>query len=388
MTRAWTLALEYYLLLPLGGVIALIWANTAGDSYFRVAQALAFAVNDIGLAFGLAYVAQEVIEATLPGGAFHPWRRAILPVIAGAGGTIGAVAVYITYIHTADELVLRQGWPIACGADIFLCLALGRIVFRRGVAISFLMLVAIVGDVVGLAAISRHRLAATVHPGAGGLIIAAIAISIALRQSRVRSMWPYLSLAGPLAWLGCYWAGVHPALSLLPIVPFFSRSARSLDEFAPSRGAHGAAGHFESTFAYPVQGVAFFFGLVNAGVLLHGFDTGTWAVLAASLAGRPLGILAAVVLAVTSGVAPPRDIGWRDLIVIAFAASPGVAFSLFLASAVFPDGPLLVETRVGAIATIAGAPLALAAARLLRVGRFVDRRATQPVQTPLMDGRA
>ena len=74
MTRAWTLALEYYLLLPLGGVIALIWANTAGDGYFRVAQALAFAVNDIGLAFGLAYVAQEVIEATLPGGAFHPWR--------------------------------------------------------------------------------------------------------------------------------------------------------------------------------------------------------------------------------------------------------------------------------------------------------------------------
>ena len=137
-----------------------------------------------------------------------------------------------------------------------------------------------------------------------------------------------------------------------------------------------------------MQGVAFFFGLVNAGVLLHGFDTGTWAVLAASLAGRPLGILAAVLLAVTSGVAPPRDIGWRDLIVIAFAASPGVAFSLFLASAVFPDGPLLVETRVGAIATIAGAPLALAAARLLRVGRFVDRRATQPVQTPLMDGRA
>jgi Na+/H+ antiporter NhaA len=137
-----------------------------------------------------------------------------------------------------------------------------------------------------------------------------------------------------------------------------------------------------------VQGVAFFFGLVNAGVLRHGFGTGTWAVLAASLGGRPLGIFAAVLFAVTSGVAPPRDVGWKELIVIAFAASSSVAFSLFLASAVFPEGPLLVETKVGAMATIAGAPLALAAARLLRVGRFVDRHATQPVQSPLMDGRA
>ena len=386
--RAWRLALEYELLLPLGGVMALIWANTAGDSYFRVAQALAFAVNDIALAFGLAYVTQEVIEATLPGGAFHPWRRAVLPVIAGAGGTIGAVAVYVAYTHAADEQVLAQGWPIACGVDLFLCLALARIVFRRGAAVSFLLLVAVAGDVVGLAAISPQRLAGTVHPAAGGLVIAAMAISVALRRSRVRSTWPYLLLAGPLAWLGCYWAGVHPALSLLPIVPFFSRSARSLDEFAHARGAHGAAGHFESTFAYPAQGVAFFFGLVNAGVLLQGFDTGTWAVLAASLAGRPLGILAAVLFALTLGVAPPREVGWKDLVVIAFAASSGVAFSVFLASAVFPDGPLLAETKIGAIATIAGAPLALVAARLLRVGRFVDRHAMQPVQSPLMDGRA
>ena len=47
-----------------------------------------------------------------------------------------------------------------------------------------------------------------------------------------------------------------------------------------------------------------------------------------------------------------------------------LAFGLFFATAVFPDGPLLIETKMGAIATAAGALLALAAARLLWVGRF------------------
>ena len=74
MTRAWRFALEHYVVLPLGGLIALVWANTDAVSYFEVAQALAFAVNDIGMAFVLAYLAQEVIEAALPGGALHPWR--------------------------------------------------------------------------------------------------------------------------------------------------------------------------------------------------------------------------------------------------------------------------------------------------------------------------
>ena len=62
MTRDWRSALPYYPLLPLGALIALVWANTAGDSYFRVAQTLAFPVNEVGVAFGLASLAQEVVD--------------------------------------------------------------------------------------------------------------------------------------------------------------------------------------------------------------------------------------------------------------------------------------------------------------------------------------
>jgi hypothetical protein len=154
-------------------------------------------------------------------------------------------------------------------------------------------------------------------------------------------------------------------------VPFFTHTARDLNVLTGAdRSAHRTAGHFEHVFEYPVQVIAFSFGLVNAGVLLRGFDTGTWAVLTASLVGRPVGILAAVGMAAAAGLRLPRHIGWKELIVIALAASPSLAFGLFFAAAVLPDGPTLMETKMGALSTAAGVLLALAVARLLRVGRF------------------
>ena len=388
MTRALRFTLEHYLVLPLGAVIAVVWANTYADSYFQAAQTLAFAVNDIGMAFVLAYLAQEVIEAALPGGTLHPWRRTIVPVIAGIGGALGAIAVYSAYVRSGDEEVLAQGWPVACAVDILLCLAIARSIFPRGVAPTFLLLLAIASDVVGLAVISPHSLVADVYPAAALLIVPAMGASAVMRRAGVRSIWPYLWLSGSLTWLGCYWAGVHPALALLPIVPFFTHTARDLPVVGgANRSTHRRHGHFEYVFEYPVQVVAFMFGLVNAGVLLRGVDTGTWAVLTASLVGRPAGILAAVGIAVAGGMHLPRHIGWRELVVMALAASPGLTFGVFFATAMFPTGPLLIETKIGAMATAAGALLALAAARLLRVGRFAHiATERQRVQAQLTGG--
>jgi len=82
-------------------VIALVWANLAHASYARVAAALAFPVNDIGMAFFFALATKEVVEATAPGGALHTWRRAALPVIAAAGGMAVPSAIYVMYVIAA-----------------------------------------------------------------------------------------------------------------------------------------------------------------------------------------------------------------------------------------------------------------------------------------------
>ena len=41
---------------------------------------------------------------------------------------------------------------------------------------------------------------------------------------------------------------------------------------------------FELFWRYPAQAALFFFGLVNGGVMLRGYDTGTWALLVGALA--------------------------------------------------------------------------------------------------------
>ena len=137
----------------------------------------------------------------------------------------------------------------------------------------------------------------------------------------------------------------------------------------PAPQAHDTLTLFERWWRLPVEGVLLLFGLVNAGVPLHGLEVGLWAIPMAAL-GRPIGILAAAGVAIAAGLHLPQRVGWRELLVVGCAATIGLIFALFFATAVMPVGPLLLQMKMGALLTIAGSGLAFAVARLLRVGRF------------------
>ncbi len=371
MTRALRFVADHYLLAPIGAIVAIGWANTFGASYFRVADSLAFAVNDVGMAFVLGFVAQEVVEAALPGGTLHPWRRAVLPVIGAVGGVLGAVVTYDAYIFSGDSRNLLQGWPVVSAVDIAFCYFIGKAIFGRGATLTFLLLLAIASDAIGLVLIAYRYPVPDARAAAATLIVPAIWSAARLRRIRLHTMWAQVVVSGTLSWFALYCSGVHPALALLPIVPWLPHSARHLDTPGDPDGArHVSPSHFEHVFRYPVQVVLFLFGLVNAGVLLKGFDDGTWGALTASLVGRPAGILLAVGMGVAAGFQLPRGVHLRDVVVIALATAPALTFGLFFATAVLPVGPLLTELKIGAMASAGGALLAFGTARLLRVGRF------------------
>ena len=371
MTRALRFVADHYLLAPIGAIVAIGWANTFGASYFRVADMLAFAVNDVGMAFVLGFIAQEVVEAALPGGTLHPWRRAALPVIGAVGGVLGAVATYDAYIFSGDSRNLLQGWPVVSAVDIAFCYFTGAAIFGRGARLTFLLLLAIASDAIGLVLIACRYPVPDARAAAALLIVPAIWSAAQLRRIRRQSMWAQLVVSGTLSWFALYWSGVHPALALLPIVPWLPHSARHLDTMGdPDRVRHVSPSHFEHVFRYPVQCLLFLFGLVNAGVLLKGFGDGTWGALTASLVGRPAGILLTVGMGVAAGFQLPRGVYQRDVVVIALATAPAFTFGVFFATAVLPVGPLLTELKIGAMATAAGALLVCGTARLLRVGRF------------------
>jgi Na+:H+ antiporter, NhaA family len=360
--------LDHFLLLPAGAIVALVWANTASESYFRMAHAIAFPVNEIGMSVFLALIAQEVLEAVMPGGELHTWRRWSVAVVAALGGFLGSSGVYLWFVHAKHELVLTQAWATAGAIDIAAGYYLLKLILNRDSAIKFLLLLAVVTDAVGLLIIAT--LPSAIDLGAGGILIAAaMTVLLTLRYQRVRAFWPYFVFAGPLWWGAFYFLGVHPALALVPVVPFLPRESRA-DVIFGEQPVDDPVRRAEHRWYEVAQVSLFLFGLVNAGVLLRGYGTGTWAILAAALAGRPLGILAGVALASVFGMRLPRHIGWGELVVIALATSSGFTFTLLFATSAVAMGPVLTEIKIGALLSVLCALAVLGAARVLRVGRF------------------
>jgi NhaA family Na+:H+ antiporter len=360
---------DRYLLLPIGALIAVLWANLAPESYFRIAHDLAFPVNEIGMAFFLALMAQEALEAVMPGGALHSWRRWSVPVVAAAGGIAGAAGVYLWWVGPfRHEAVLADGWPIATAIDLAAGYYVLKLIGARRAVVAFFLILAIATDAFGMFLVTIRPGAAT--PSAPGILLMLLALGAAgwMSYRGVRAFTPYVLVAGAASWWACWLMGVHPALALVPIVPFLPREPRRrnvLEEAPDDDDIH----HAEHQWNTLVQLVLFFFGLVNAGVLLKGWDTGTFAVLGAALIGRPIGVLAGIGIAVAYGLWAPKHVGWREFVVIALATTSGFTFALFFATSVLPMGAALAQLKMGALLTVAGALVTIGVARGLGVGR-------------------
>jgi NhaA family Na+:H+ antiporter len=359
-------------LLVLGTVIALVWANVARTSYVQFAHAIHFVVNDIGMALFFALAAKEVVEATAPGGALHSPRRAAMPLAAAVGGMLGPAAIFLWMTITFDRPDLERGWAIPCATDIAFSFLAARLVFgEKHPAIPFLLLLAIADDALGLLIIAAFYPTGPINLAEfGALLTAAMGLSWWMRKRPVMDFWPYVMVAGALSWIGFYRGGLHPALALVPIMPFLPHASRDPGLFVASPRAHDTLNEFEHKWKRPVDVMLFFFGLANAGVTFGNVGAGTWFVLVAILAGKPAGILAAAAIAELGGLHRPQRVTWRDLIVVGVVAGIGFTVALFFATAAFPYGRLLDETKMGALLSFSAFVLGLGAAWLLGVGRF------------------
>ena len=365
-------AIEHLLLLPLGALIALVWANTAPESYYRFTFAVAFYVNDIAMVFFFAVMTKEVVEATAPGGVLHPWRRGLLPVATAIGATAIPALLLVQAVDALDEPMLAVAWPVPFATDIAISYFVARSIFGRHPVIPFLLLLAIASDTFGFITIALYHPAREPHLATGALLVAvAMVLAGGLRRARITSFWPYLIGAGGVAWFGLFWSGLHPALALVPIMPFLPHAKRDPGLFVDaSPDAKDTLSRFEIWWRYPAQVALFFFGLVNAGVPFGALEAGTWGVPIAVIIGKPLGVLIAAGVAVAAGLHLPHRIQWRELVVVGLCAAIGFSVGLFFCMALLPPGQLRSEISMGVLVSLAAAPLAILSAKLLRVGRF------------------
>jgi NhaA family Na+:H+ antiporter len=339
MPRLWHFTAEYLLLLPAGAAIALIWANNSPASYFRTTLRIEFFVNDVAMVLFFALITKEVVEATVAGGVLHPWRRAVLPLVAAVGVTTVPLLVFAAVVPLFDE--------------------------------PFFLLVGICANALGVLALGATA-AIPIHLTRFLFLMGtAIGAAVVLRAQHIRSFWPYLLIPGILSWSALYLGGFEPALALVPVLPFVPHGRRDPGFFVDaSPEAHDPLSRFERWARHPAQVALFLFGLVNAGVPLSSLYWGMWSLPIALFVAKPVGLLAGVRAATLMGFHLPHGLGWRELVVVGFVSAIGFTVALFFAAAVLPAGPTLSAIRMGALLSIAGAVLAIGAAASLRCGRF------------------
>lgn len=410
MYRVWNFLTNYSLLLIIGAVIALVWANTNADSYHHFVEfviwdhapighlhdghrtlTLHYLVNDILMAFFFAIAAKEVWEAVILENGSLRGKKAATPLIATAGGMFGPIAVYLglAMVMGSDTYnAVANGWAVPTATDIAFSYLVGRLVFGAGhPAVRFLLLLAIADDAAGLIILAIFYPSGDLAPEWLFVSLAA-AVAVYLffnwlprrldRGNQLRpkstfmrktlSFWPYL-IAGAVSWYAFMRSGLHPALGLLPIVATIPHADRAFGIFNEAEEhLHDLLNTIEHALKHPVEIVLFFFGLLNAGVEFSAMGDATWLVLAGLIIGKPVGIfLMGWIAAGPLKLGLPAGMRAIDLVVIGFVAAIGFTVSLFVAAVAFDPGPVQDAAKMGALFSFAAAILSIIAGKVTRV---------------------
>ncbi|HUH03608.1 MAG TPA: Na+/H+ antiporter NhaA [Kofleriaceae bacterium] len=377
----------------IGGVIAaLLWANLGPESYAAFLHyspfgehsdlTFHFLFNDIFMVFFFGIAAGEITEACLPGGALNPPRRAVNPILATVGGVVGPVAVYLIWAQATGDASIVNGWGVPTATDIALAWLVARMVFGKGhPAVSFLLLLAVADDGIGLGIIAV-KYPDPLHPTEPvylALVAVAMVAAFAMRRFGIKHFAWFVLGPGVLSWLGLLLAHLHPALALVAIVPFMPHAEKDFGLFAEEEeegpGAADTLNRFQAFFRTPVDFGLFGFGIANAGVMVSNVGNATWAVLVALIVGKTLGVFLFGAIGQLLGFPLPAGMGRGHLLVTGMIAGLGLTVALFVAGQAFVDPTLQGAAKMGALLSVLAAPLAFATGRLLRVRRPVRSHA-------------
>jgi Na+:H+ antiporter, NhaA family len=369
---------EFSVPLVAGVLTASLWANLdpAGYSHFNHEHFIGpfnfhFVANELFMALFFGIAAVEITQSCLPGGDLNPLKKALNPLFATFGGVVGPVIVYFLLNAVTGSPSLANGWGIPTATDIAFAWLAARLIFGNShPVISFLLLLAIVDDAIGLAiiAIFYPDPSYPTEPLWLFFIVAGMFAAYLLRSRKTKSYWPYLLLGGVPSWIGLHEAHLHPALALVFIVPFLPhppRETKHLFEEDPSDLS--TLSRFEHEWKIIVDFGLFMFGLANAGVPFSELGPATWIVLGALIVGKTVGIFSMGFLAQLFGFSLPEGMGRRDLLVAGVIAGIGFTVALFVAGEAFTAPVLQGAAKMGAMLSILAFPIAAILARVIGI---------------------
>ncbi len=345
---------------------------------------LHFLINDIFMVLFFGIAAKEITESVLPGGALNPPSKAVNPLLGTIGGVVGPVGAFFALNYFMGEPMWNKGWGIPTATDIALAWLVARFVFGQGhPAVSFLLLLAVADDAIGLGIIAFGYPDPT-NPTEWAntiWILPGMAIAWSLRRLGVKKWWPYILFGGMLSWWGLKSAHLHPALALVPIVPFLPAAPRDLGMYAEEADyeereekghEHSTLENFEHDLKALVDFGLFFFAFANAGVGFSTMNNLTWVVFLSLLLGKIVGITGLSWIGTKLGAPLPVGMKTKHLFVASIIAGIGLTVALFVAGQAFlGPGEVLAQnmaaSKMGALFSGGICLIAIVAGYLLKV---------------------
>ncbi len=358
--------------LPLivGIVVALAWANIDAYSYNSfVYHELApkinfhFLINDVFLVLFFGFVSIEIVHGIAPGGNLYPIKNTVSNLMGALGGILLPIALFFFFNTFWGAPSYRNGWAIPTATDVAISLLFAQIIFgKKHPAFTFLLLLAIADDVVGLAIIALFYPdpELPINPRWLSLVLVAIVIAWILNKHKVRSYWAYL-FTGIFSWIGLHHANMHPSLALIFIIPFIPHETSPGKERCQTE-----LDHFENDFKPVVDYGLFFFGLSNAGVVFSSISILTLIIFISLLVGKTLGIYLMVKFAGLCKFNINNAISNLDLLLIGMTAGIGLTVSLFISEIAYTEADIAGAAKMGALFSLFNGFIALMVAKLIR----------------------
>lgn len=380
--------------LLIAAIIALFIANSSWHGAFASfwQQHLYIGIGNFGISETLKHWIDEglmsifflviglEVKREIIRGELHSWRAASLPLVAGIGGMIFAIGIYMGINAGYDGF---NGWGIPMTTDTALALGVLALVGNRipPALKIFLLAIMVVDDLTAIITIAVfYNDNIQVAP----LLFSAAILGIMffLQWIRLIRLTTFI-LLGVLLWLGIHASGVHATIAgalmglAAPIVP----RTRRLNGRAIAERLEKSLIPVTTFVIIPL------FALVNTGVALstHAFSDANAVrigvgVVAGLLIGKSLGIIAGTWIMVRLKVTSlPQDVQWGHVIGVAMLAGIGFTLSIFIAELAFTGTAYIDAAKLAIfIASILSATGGLLV--LVRVSRR-EPKTTQPQES-------
>lgn len=357
------------LVLIIGAVIALIWANfpaaggraayatfastTFGPAALHLNLSLSAWASDGLLAIFFFVVGLELKEEFTIG-SLRDIRKALVPMLAAVCGMLGPIGVYLV-VQMLSATPNYGGWAIPVATDIAFALAVLSL-FGKGLppaARTFLMTLAVVDDLLGIILIAIFFATDLnfLFLGASLLVIALFGFLV---QKRI-THWYILVPLGILAWYFMHLSGIHATIAGVALGLTVPAKQRTREDSSLTRAFTEKLEFLSAGFVLPI--FAFFAAGVNVVDTGGVFDMLSDPIAEGVYLGLPLGKFLGITCGVfiMTKVFPLRlenTINLYDIMPISLIAGIGFTVSLLIATLSFTPGT--AESAHARVAVLAG----------------------------------